>query len=85
MKKVYVIDTYDNQYENFESFDEVYNAIAEDLIEKHKILGDLVYAVPGHPLVAEKSVEILLELCKKEEIEVEILPAVSFIDAVIEA
>ena len=32
-----------------ESFDEVYKNIAEDLIKNHKEIGDLVYAVPGHP------------------------------------
>ncbi|NOV82330.1 uncharacterized protein YabN with tetrapyrrole methylase and pyrophosphatase domain [Clostridium saccharobutylicum] len=57
--------TYDNVYESMDSFDEVYLSIANDLIEKHKKLGDLVYAVPGHPLVAEKSVFNLINLCKK--------------------
>lgn len=77
--------SYDNNYESSSSFDEVYESIAESLIEKHKEVGDIVYAVPGHPLVAEKSVGILIELCKKENIEVEILPAISFIDAMMES
>ncbi|UZW14041.1 nucleoside triphosphate pyrophosphohydrolase [Clostridium pasteurianum] len=77
--------TYDNEYENSESFDEVYNSIAEDLLSQHEKLGDIVYAVPGHPLVAEKSVDLLLSLCKEKSIKVNILPAVSFIDAVMEA
>lgn len=78
-------ETYDNRYENCNSFDEVYNSIAVDLVEKHKTIDDIVYAVPGHPLVAEKSVNILLELCEKENIECKIIPAVSFVDAVMEA
>lgn len=77
--------SYDNNYENSNSFDEVYESIAKNLIEKHKEVGDIVYAVPGHPLVAEKSVSILIELCKSENIEVEILPAISFIDAMMES
>jgi tetrapyrrole methylase family protein/MazG family protein len=78
-------ETYDNQYESNENFDEVYKNIAEDIIEKHKTFGYVVYVVPGHPLVAEKSVSNILKLSKDKNIEVEVLPAVSFIDAVMEA
>lgn len=56
--------TYDDVYETMESFDEVYLNIAEDLINKHKEVGELIYAVPGHPLVAERSVFNLVQLCK---------------------
>lgn len=77
-------ETYDEKYEKSESFDAVYNSIAQDIIKKYSESGEVVYAVPGHPLVAEKSVEILLKLCKEQEIEAEILPAVSFIDVVME-
>ena len=77
-------NSYDNFYENIENFDEVYLNIADDLIKKHNELGDLVYAVPGHPLVAEKSVFNLIEECKKNNIEYKIIPAVSSIDAMME-
>lgn len=77
--------TYDNKYEQSENFDEVYNSIAEDLLKQYEKFGDIVYVVPGHPLVAEKSVDLLLDLCKEKNIKVNILPAVSFIDAVMEA
>lgn len=77
-------ETYDNVYESIGSFDEVYLNIANDLIKKHEELDDLIYAVPGHPLVAEKSVFNLIELCKENNIEYKIMPAVSFIDAMIE-
>lgn len=78
-------ETYDEKYEQYNNFDDVYKAIAEDLIQKHKIYGDVIYGVPGHPLVAETSVKLLIELCEKEGIQIEIFPAVSFIDAVIES
>ncbi|MCD3216614.1 nucleoside triphosphate pyrophosphohydrolase [Clostridium botulinum C] len=78
-------ESYDNKYESSQGFDEVYESIAKDLIEKHKNHGDLVYAVPGHPLVAEKSVNILLQLCEDNGIELRILPAISFIDAMMES
>lgn len=83
-EKNIVFETYDNVYESIGSFDEVYLNIANDLIQKHGELEDLIYAVPGHPLVAEKSVFNLIELCKENSIEYKIIPAVSFIDAMIE-
>jgi tetrapyrrole methylase family protein/MazG family protein len=78
-------NTYDSAYENFESFDEVYDFIAKDIVAKHKESNEIIYAVPGHPFVAEKSVSLLINLCDIEGIEYEVLPAVSFIDAMMEA
>lgn len=78
-------ESYDHAYEKYDSFDDVYKYIAEDLITKIKDDEDLIYAVPGHPLVAEKSVINLIELCKENNIQYEVLPAVSFVDAMMEA
>ncbi|MCB2361865.1 nucleoside triphosphate pyrophosphohydrolase [Clostridium estertheticum] len=78
-------ETYDNRYEENNNFDDVYRSIAEDLACKHELYGDIIYGVPGHPLVAETSVKLLIELCAKNKIDIEIFPAVSFIDAVIQS
>lgn len=78
-------ESYDHAYEKYDSFDDVYKYIAEDLITKIKDDEDLIYAVPGHPLVAEKSVINLIELCKENNVQYEVLPAVSFVDAMMEA
>ncbi|HFC9206538.1 TPA: nucleoside triphosphate pyrophosphohydrolase [Clostridium perfringens] len=78
-------ESYDHAYEKYDSFDDVYKYISEDLITKIKDDEDLIYAVPGHPLVAEKSVINLIELCKENNIQYEVLPAVSFVDAMMEA
>ncbi|WP_097027777.1 nucleoside triphosphate pyrophosphohydrolase [Clostridium peptidivorans] len=80
-----VYNTFDDKYENSKSFEEVYNSIAEELIITHSKYKQIVYAVPGHPLVAEKSVSILIEKCKSLNIEYELLPAVSFVDAIMES
>lgn len=76
--------TCDNYYEEGSSFDEVYQNIANDIIEEYNKTKDLVYAVPGHPLVAERSVLNIIELCEKNDIEYKILPAVSFVDAMMD-
>ncbi|MBU3180348.1 nucleoside triphosphate pyrophosphohydrolase [Clostridium psychrophilum] len=78
-------ETYDNKYEKYNNFDDVYKSIAEDLISKHEKYGDIIYGVPGHPLVAETSVKILIKLCGINNIDIKIMPAVSFIDAVIQS
>ncbi|MEL5900436.1 nucleoside triphosphate pyrophosphohydrolase, partial [Clostridium sporogenes] len=80
-----VYETFDEKYETGESFDEVYNSIAKSLIDDSNNYSDIIYAVPGHPLVAEKSVNILIKLCKENNIEFKIVPAVSFVDALMES
>ncbi|WP_195429592.1 nucleoside triphosphate pyrophosphohydrolase [Clostridium sp. D46t1_190503_E9] len=82
--KIKEFKTYDHYYETSESFDQVYNSIAEDIVSKYKEDEEIIYAVPGHPLVAEKSVFNLMNLCDEKGIRYEILPAVSFIDAMMD-
>ncbi|WP_368489142.1 nucleoside triphosphate pyrophosphohydrolase [Clostridium sp. BJN0013] len=77
-------ETYDYVYEREEKFEDVYSSIVKDLIFKEKQFKEIVYGVPGHPLVAEKSVRLLLKLCKKQAIDVKIVPSVSFIDIIME-
>lgn len=77
--------TYDHFYESGNNFDEVYENIAKDVVSQYKNTGELIYAVPGHPLVAEKSVFNLMKLCDENNIEYKILPAVSFIDAMMDS
>ena len=83
-KRLEFFNTCDNYYEEGHSFDEVYSNIAKNIIKEYKKSGELVYAVPGHPLVAERSVVNLINLCKENDIEYKILPAVSFIDAMMD-
>ena len=76
--------SYDSFYEEKENFDDIFKNISEDLIKEYKKYGDIVYAVPGHPLVAEQSVVNLIEICKKNNIEYRIIPSASFIDLLME-
>lgn len=77
-------ETYDSYYEKYDNFDKVYEEIANDIVKEYKEKKEIVYAVPGHPLVAEKSVINIINKCKENEIQYEIVPAVSFIDAMME-
>ncbi|UJF16206.1 SAM-dependent methyltransferase [Jeotgalibaca sp. MA1X17-3] len=68
---------FDNLYERESSFENVYQEIAKELLAQAKEK-DVLYAVPGHPMVAEDSVKQLLH--NTEEISVEILGGKSFLD-----
>lgn len=75
--------TFDYVYDDcgYNKFEEVYDHIAENILKEAK-KGDVLYAVPGHPFVAESSVQLILEGCKQEGIKNEVYPAMSFVDAV---
>jgi len=75
----------DDEYESGRTFDETYDAIVERVLRTHATRGDIVYAVPGHPLVGETTVRILLERAADENVAVQIVGAPSFVDACLEA
>ena len=73
--------TFDALYESAATFDEVYSAIADELIRAATEHREVLYAVPGSPLVLERSVHILRERAVVAGVEMTLLPAVSFLDA----
>lgn len=78
-------ESYDYVYNKEDEFIEVYEYIADDLIKKAKEYNTINYLVPGNPMVAEKTVEILFELEKDhDDLEIEMLTGISFIEPVIE-
>ena len=72
----------DDIYDTEETFELTYEKIGQRVIELAKFKGEVVYAVPGHPLVAEKSVENIYSKAGGD-VEIEIVPALSFIDAIL--
>jgi tetrapyrrole methylase family protein/MazG family protein len=71
---------YDCLYDALPTFDAVYQAIAADVIERARQGLRVVYAVPGSPLVAEKTVPLIREQAAAAGITATILPAMSFLD-----
>jgi len=72
--------SYDHIYEEKESFEEVYNAIANDCLDQAILGENLVYAVPGSPLVAERTVILIRQLAMERGIALTILPGMSFLE-----
>jgi tetrapyrrole methylase family protein/MazG family protein len=56
------VASYDDFYDRAASFEDLYAAIVADLIElaRNAPGGEVVYAVPGSPVVAERTVELLV-------------------------
>lgn len=76
-------ETCDYFYEKGNNFEQVYKEIADFCIKQTMLYNNVAYVVPGSPLVAEKSVQILLQNEKEfGNIGVTVLPALSFLDLV---
>ncbi|AIQ44519.1 hypothetical protein R70723_00230 [Paenibacillus sp. FSL R7-0273] len=75
--------SFDGLYESLDSFPEVYEAITAKLIGEALAApagAEIVYAVPGHPMVAESAVSKLRLRCPEAGIELQILGGESFLD-----
>lgn len=86
VKEGIVFQSFDDIYESHDKFEEVYEHIVDILLQKVKET-DITYAVPGHPLVAERTVKMLLEEVQsgKGDFEVKIEGGQSFFDAMFTA
>ena len=71
--------SFDDVYDSAGTFDEVYTEIVERLVAAAEAAAPepVVYAVPGSPLVAERTVDLLRA---DDRVDVTIVPALSFLD-----
>jgi tetrapyrrole methylase family protein / MazG family protein len=69
--------TFDAHYESAASIEDVYTGIVDALADAAARHGEVLYAVPGSPAVAERTVELLLA---DGRVTVDVLPALSFVD-----
>ena len=70
----------DDLYAARGSFEDVYDAVVARILALAET-GPLVYAVPGHPLFAERTVTLLLERARAAGLACRTYAAVSFVDA----
>lgn len=75
----------DDLYESAGDFEDLYPAIARRVITSARSGGTVVFAVPGHPRVGEKSVPLIEANGRDLGIPVDVLDAVSFLDVAIGA
>ena len=74
--------SFDSLYDTLPTFDDVYSAITESVVSAAIEHGEVLYAVPGSPLILESSVA---QLRADSRVEVHIFAALSFLDLAWEA
>jgi tetrapyrrole methylase family protein/MazG family protein len=70
------LEPLDLLYDTADDLDTVYAAIADRVVETARERGEILYAVPGSPTIAERSVELV----RAAGIDVELIPGISFVD-----
>jgi tetrapyrrole methylase family protein/MazG family protein len=71
--------SYDSFYEQGDDFDAIYQAIAEDVLKQAQTAA-VVFAVPGSPMVAEKTVGLIRAGALAAGIPLAVLPGMSFFE-----
>ena len=74
--------SFDSLYDTLPTFEDVYSAITEAVVAAALKHGEVLYAVPGSPLILESSVA---QLRADSRVDVQVLPALSFLDLAWEA
>lgn len=72
-------ESFDSLYESADDFEQVYETITARVLAAAE-QGDVVYAVPGDPLVGESTTTRLLAAAKQAGIPVEIVNGISFVE-----
>jgi len=74
------VHAFDHLYDSLSDFDAIYTAIADDILAR-AAHDDVLYAVPGHPLFGEISVQKILAQARAKNISTRVIAGVSFVDA----
>jgi tetrapyrrole methylase family protein/MazG family protein len=77
------IHTFDHLYDKSQSFTEVYEQIVAQVLSLGQRPQGVVYAVPGHPFVAEATSPEIARRAREQGIPVNIVGGLSFIEAVL--
>ena len=79
------ISSFDDYYRDGIPFPEVYRRIVRDVIDLGKRADGVVYAVPGHPLVAEATTSAILNQAAREGLSTRVIAGLSFLEPVFTA
>ena len=74
------LHSFDELYEDGESFDQVYETIVEKVLELGRRPQGVVYAVPGHPFVAETTCPKIARLARDQGLALRIIAGLSFLE-----
>jgi tetrapyrrole methylase family protein/MazG family protein len=74
------IHSFDGLYQNGNTFEEVYAAITQKILELGRREQGVIYAVPGHPFVAEATCSEIARRARDEGLALRIVEGLSFLE-----
>ncbi|MCL2548229.1 MAG: nucleoside triphosphate pyrophosphohydrolase [Symbiobacteriaceae bacterium] len=74
--------SFDDLYETSEDFNLLYSRVFHHLLAEMDERSEILYGVPGHPLLAERVGELLLKGQSAESYTVKVYPAVSAVESI---
>lgn len=77
------VRSFDHLYEAVDDFATLYEEIARQVVDLGRRPSGVLYAVPGHPLVGESSVQYILNLAGQESLPVRVVEGLSFVEPVL--
>ncbi len=77
--------SFDDFYKSAEDFAAVYQAIASEVLRLGRRPRGVIYAVPGHPLVGESTVQRVLTAAQEERLSLRIVEGLSFVEPTLTA
>jgi len=75
-----ILHSFDQLYETLPDFGSVYETIAEQIIALGRRPQGVIYAVPGHPMIGESSVQRILARAKQENLAVQLVEGLGFVE-----
>ena len=79
------VHSFDHFYENSATFEAVYERIVDQVLTLGRRPNGVVYAVPGHPMVAEATTPAIVKRASEDGISVRIVEGLSFLEPVFSA
>lgn len=74
------VHSFDHLYEQDSTFEEVYAKITETILEMGQRESGVIYAVPGHPFIAEATTPEIVRIATDKGIPVRVIEGLSFIE-----
>jgi len=75
-----VLHSFDNLYDQCDTFDQVYEQIVEQTLKLGRRPQGVIYAVPGHPFVAEATSPEIVRRARAEGLPVRVVEGLSFLE-----
>jgi tetrapyrrole methylase family protein / MazG family protein len=79
------IHSFDDLYETSDSFEDVYAAIVEKVLELGQRPEGVVYGVPGDPFLAEATCPVIVQRARQQGLSLKVINGLSFLEPVFAA